>query len=220
MVRKRIFSASLSFIFLANGFAFCQNNITEFSPYWKHKVNQFRILPNPKGEICFLGDSITDGGNWTELTGDMRVTNRGISSDTAWGIMKRLDEVTSGKPAKIFLMIGTNDLSRSKTYPEVRDKIGEILDTIHKDSPKTEIYLESVLPVIDGRNGPYQNKNINPLDVELEKLAETKKATWVNLAPSFKDDSGQLKSEFTEDGLHLNGKGYQLWYSKIKQYLK
>ena len=43
----------------------------------------------------------------------------------------------------------------------LRDKIGEIIDTIHKDSPKTQIYLESILPVIDGRIGPYQNKNIN-----------------------------------------------------------
>lgn len=142
--------------------------------------------------------------------------------------MKRIDEVTSGQPAKVFLMIGTNDLSRSKmdndlrskTYPEVSDKIVEIIDTIHRDSPKTQIYLESVLPVIDGRVGPYQNRNINPLNEELVKLAASKKVTWVNLAPLFKDESGQMKTEFTEDGLHLNGKGYLFWYSQIKQYLK
>jgi lysophospholipase L1-like esterase len=220
MIRKLFLSAALSILFLLPQNVFGQENITSFSSYWKHKVDQFRILPNPKGEICFLGDSITDGGNWTELIGSLRVTNRGISSDTAWGIMKRIDEVTSGQPAKVFLMIGTNDLSRAKTVTEVRDKIAEIIDTIHKDSPKTQIYLESVLPVIDAKTGPYQNKNINPLNEELVKLASSKKATWVNLAPLFKDESGQLKTEFSEDGLHLNGKGYQLWYSQIKQYLK
>jgi lysophospholipase L1-like esterase len=220
MIKKMFPVSALVVFLLLPQNAFGQANITDFAPYWKHKVDQFRILPDPKGEICFLGDSITDGCNWTELIGSLRVTNRGISSDTAWGIMKRIDEVTSGKPAKVFLMIGTNDLSRSKTYPEVRDKIGEIIDTIHKDSPKTQIYLESVLPVIDAKTGPYQNKNIDPLNGELVKLASAKKVTWVNLAPLFKDDSGQMKAEFSEDGLHLNGKGYLIWYSQIKQYLK
>ena len=88
----------------------CGTAIAQISPaenvvngaYWKHKVSQFRSLPNPGGEICFLGDSITDGCEWRELTGCERVTNRGISGDTAWGVMARIDEVTEGKPAKVF----------------------------------------------------------------------------------------------------------------------
>ena len=119
--------------------------------YWKHKVDQFNMLPNPKGEICFLGDSITDGCNWTELIGNMKVTNRGISGDTAEGVLKRIDEITAGKPAKVFLMIGTNDLAwAGKTVPETRDNIAKIIDTIKSQSPGTKIYLQSVLPVIDG----------------------------------------------------------------------
>jgi hypothetical protein len=73
-----IVAALLFFIFIPAA-AFPQG------AYWKHKVDQFRMLPNPKGEICFLGDSITDGCNWTELTGSLKVTNRGISGDTAQG---------------------------------------------------------------------------------------------------------------------------------------
>ncbi len=195
------------------------NNITAFTGYWKHKVDQFRALPNPEGEICFLGDSITDGGLWTELTGDMRVTNRGISSDTAWGIIQRLDEVTEGKPAKIFLMIGTNDLDRNKTVPEVRDKIGEILDTIKRDSPATTVYLQTLLPVIDKAWGSRNNKTIDAMNAELEKLAAAKKVVFVNLNPSFKDANGSLRRDLTEEGLHLNGRAYYLWYSLIRKYL-
>jgi len=195
------------------------NNIDTFSGYWKHKVDQFRTLPNPEGEICFLGDSITDGGNWTELIGDLRVTNRGISSDTCWGIAKRLDEVTEGRPAKVFLMIGTNDLDRDKTVPQVRDKIGEIIDTIKRDSPATEIYLQSILPVIDFTWGSRNNATIDEMNGELEKLAEAKKVTWVNLNPWFKDANGALRRDLTEEGLHLNGRAYYLWYSLIRKYL-
>jgi len=133
-------------------------------------------------------------------------------------VLARLDEVTEGKPEKIFLMIGTNDLARGKTVPEVRDKIAEILDTIKKETPRTTVYLQSVLPTLNHFN--YINENIDPLNVELKKLAAEKGVTWVDLAPLFKDRNGKLKKHLTEDGLHLNGAAYQLWYSAIKKYLR
>ncbi len=188
--------------------------------YWKHKVNQFRILPNPRGEICFLGDSITDGCNWTELTGNRKVTNRGISGDTAEGILARLDEVISGKPAKVFLMIGTNDLAwAGKTVPETRDNIEKIIDRIQAESPKTKIYLQSVLPVIDGRIEKFDNADINAVNPLLAQLAREKNVTWIDLNSVFRDSGGQLRVEFTEDGLHLNGEAYRLWYELIKKNL-
>jgi len=188
--------------------------------YWKHRTSQFRALPNPAGEICFLGDSITDGCEWRELIGIETVTNRGIGGDTSWGLMARIDEVTEGKPAKIFLMIGTNDLAwGGKTVPQVRVKIAEVLDTIKKQSPSTKVYLQSVLPVIDGMVKNFENKNIDRINPLLEKLAAEKKVTWVNLTPFFKDANGQLKKNYTEDGLHLTGEAYYQWYSVIRKYL-
>ena len=188
--------------------------------YWKHKASQFRTLPNPEYEICFLGDSITDGCEWRELTGCDRVTNRGISGDTAWGIMARIDEVTEGKPAKIFLMIGTNDLAwGGKKVPEVHAKITEIIDTIKKQSPKTEIYLQSVFPVVDDmRNDEFDNKDIDAINLLLKKLAAEKNITWIDVASVLKDENGQLKRELTEDGLHLGGEAYYLWWSVIRKY--
>ncbi|MCD6308409.1 MAG: hypothetical protein J7M24_05380 [Candidatus Latescibacteria bacterium] len=189
--------------------------------YWKHKTSQFRTLPNPVGEICFLGDSITDGCEWRELTGCNRVTNRGIGGDTAWGLMARIDEVTEGKPAKVFLMIGTNDLAwGGKEPPEVADRIADVLDAIRRDSPGTTVYLQSVLPVIDGRVKKFENRKITALNKLLKPLAARKGATWVNLVPFFRDDeSGQLKKNYTEDGLHLTGEAYYQWLSVIRGYL-
>ena len=196
------------------------DSFTSFGAYWHNRTSQFRTLPNPDREICFLGDSITDGCEWRELTGIERVTNRGIGGDTAWGVLARLDEVTEGKPEKIFLMIGTNDLARGKKPMEVRDKIAAILDTIRRDSPRTTVYLQSVLPTNeDMGSGPYVNANINPLNDLLVKLAADKKVAWVDLRPVFRDDKGKLKQELTVDGLHLNGQAYYLWYSVIRKYL-
>ncbi len=190
--------------------------------YWKHKASQFRTLPNPGGEICFLGDSITDGCEWRELTGCDRVTNRGIGGDTAWGLMARIDEVTEGKPAKVFLLIGTNDLAwGGKEPPEVADKIAGVLDTIRRDSPGTEIHLQSLLPVIDGRVKNFDNAGIDALNRLLEPLARRKGAVWIDLNPWFRDSgTGQLKESCTHDGLHLTGEAYYQWYSIIRGFIR
>jgi len=219
MMKLKFNLLAITLLMLIPHSGFGQENIIEFSGYWKHRVSLFRSLPNPKGEICFLGNSITDGCEWRELTGLEQVTNRGISSDTAWGVMKRIEEVTGGKPAKVFLMIGTNDLDREKSVTEVRDKIGEILEFIKEKSPQTKVYLQSVLPVWDDTWGIRNNATIDQLNTELAALADSTGVNWVDLAPHFKDDSGSLRKDLTGEGLHLNGIGYKVWYSVIRKYL-
>ncbi len=218
---KKAFMTVVSFVMFFSTFCEAQqpDSFTSFGAYWHHKTSQFRTLPNPEGEICFLGDSITDGCEWRELIGIECVTNRGIGGDTAWGVLARLDEVTEGKPIKIFLMIGTNDLARGKKPPEVRDKIAEILAAIKRESPSTQVYLQSVFPTNEDLGTQYTNVNINPLNDLLVNLAAEMQVTWVDVRPVFKDENGKLKKELTMDGLHLNGQAYYLWYSVIRKYL-
>ena len=67
----------------------------------------------------------------------------------AWGVYDRLDAVVNGAPAKIFLLIGINDVDRGASADTIVERIGMIVDKIRKDSPSTKIYLQSVLPVSD-----------------------------------------------------------------------
>jgi len=78
---------------------------------YKLKVGQFRSYPNSKKDIIFLGNSITAGAEWSELLQNQHARNRGISGDITFGVLERLDEVTEGKPAKVFILIGINDIS-------------------------------------------------------------------------------------------------------------
>lgn len=220
MLRKTLIPALLAALIVTSAIDAQQpDSFTSFGAYWHHKTSQFYSLPNPEREICFLGDSITDGCEWRELTGISRVTNRGIGGDTAWGVLARLDEVTEGKPEKIFLMIGTNDMARGKTPAEVRDKIAEIIETIKRESPETTVYLQSVFPTNEDMGTRYSNDDVNPLNVMLKKLASVKGVTWIDVAPLLKDSRGKLKVELTKDGLHLNGQAYYLWYSVIRKHL-
>ena len=191
------------------------------APHWKKLVSQYRAEPNPAGEICFFGDSITFGGKWREWIGNDAVTNRGIGGDTAWGLMARVDEVTEGKPAKIFILIGVNDLSwGEKTVQEDAVQVAILIDTIKRQTPATTIFLQSVLPIIDGKVDKCSNAEIDSMNVELKKIARDKQVTWINLVPYFKDENGQLKESFTREGLHLTEPAYREWLTVIDGYLK
>lgn len=223
---KKIILCSLFGIIVLFGFQTLSQEIrkTKYYPYWHQKETHFRSLPNETDEIIFLGDSITDGCNWSEMFHDLRVKNRGISADITDGVLDRLDEVVESKPLKIFLMIGVNDLARGKKVDSLVRNIEKIIDTIQRETPRTEIYLESLLPVnpVFGLAKNHTNKTaeILAVNVDLKKMAKDRKLTFVDLHSLFKTESNMLDPEYTNDGLHLTGKGYLVWKSAIQEYLK
>ena len=75
-----------------------------FSTYYHQRHTLFQSLPYTKGDVIFAGNSITDGGEWSELFADNRLKNRGISGDITAGVIYRLNEIAKRKPAKVFLM--------------------------------------------------------------------------------------------------------------------
>src|SRR5271165_596600 len=71
----------------------------------------FALSKIQSAPIVMLGDSLTEGGPWRELTGCLYLVNRGIGGDTSGGVLARLDEIIALKPRAVFLMIGVNDIS-------------------------------------------------------------------------------------------------------------
>jgi lysophospholipase L1-like esterase len=103
---------------------------------FKLKVDQFRSFPNSRKDIIFLGNSITDGVDWVELVGNRHAKNRGISGDITFGVLERLDEVIEGQPAKVFILIGINDISRNIPDAVILQNYQRMVSRIKKESPK------------------------------------------------------------------------------------
>ena len=76
-------------------------------------VNRFKTDSKSKKDFVFLGNSITAGTDWAKLLDLPQAKNRGISGDITFGVLDRLQEIIDGKPAKIFILIGINDISRN-----------------------------------------------------------------------------------------------------------
>ena len=201
-----------------------QESRLQHSAYWLQRASHFRLLPNVKGEIIFLGDSITEGCNWSEILQNPKIINRGISGDVSQGILDRLDEVTESYPAKIFLMIGINDLARGIPAENILTNVKRFIGRVRHKSPATEIYLESLLPVNpDFRNFPDhtdKGPEIIRFNQVLKRMAKDYKCRYVELYEAFVGRDNKLDPEYSHDGLHLNGAGYTVWKQIISPYLQ
>lgn len=189
--------------------------------HYRQRLNYFRQMPDQKKEIVFLGNSITEAGEWQELVPGKHVVNRGISGDVTFGIKARLDEVLSSKPAKIFLLIGVNEMKRGHSPAVIAESYEDIVKHIVTASPKTKLYLQSVLPVNESMlQAIYKevgNEKINELNGLIKALATRYAVYYVNLHEVFAGPDGQLVKELTTDGLHLQAAAYIKWVNYLKQ---
>ena len=197
---------------------------TKAYEYWDRKVSQFDSLPVYPEDIVFLGNSITDGGHFNELFEMPNIKNRGISSDVINGVAKRLTQVTKGHPAKIFLLIGINDVAQNVSAPKLIKKYEDLVDSIISQSPETKLYLQSVMPVNHSfkryKTLYGKDKVIIDFNKGIMGIAEKKGVTYIDLWPMLADSEGRLKRAYTNDGLHLSGAGYKAWTKGIDKYVR
>ncbi|HUM66713.1 MAG TPA: GDSL-type esterase/lipase family protein, partial [Chitinophagaceae bacterium] len=128
-----------------------------------------------------------------------------------------------GKPAKVFILIGINDISRNVPDTVIVANYKKIISRIKRESPQTKIYFNTLLPVNNTfpNRDNFTNKFQNILNVneEIRKLATTEGITVIDIHPHFLDAENKLDKKYTYDGLHLDGDGYQKWASLLKPYL-
>ncbi len=197
----------------------------KYSTFYYQRASLFELLPVSHMDIFFVGNSISNGGEWTELFEDPRIKNRGISGDICEGVYDRLEPLLRGKPAKIFLMIGINDLARGTSPDSVVASVTKIIGKIRNDSPGTEIFLQSILPLNDSygmfEGHTQHSRIIAPLNEQLREMARCSAVTFIDLYSHFVNPgSDRLDTLYSNDGLHLMGEGYLKWAEIVKPYLE
>lgn len=223
-VKKYALLSLLFSFFCAFSFAQAEEMDTVYRPRtYSLKVEQFRSYPDSTTDIVFLGNSLTEYTDWNELLQVPTAKNRGISGDTSFGILERLDEVTEGKPAKIFLLVGINDISRNVPAELILRNYKKMIDQIKEKSPETELYIQTLLPVNNSftRYKNHYNKDhiIKAVNEGIKNIAATEQVNLIDLHPHFLDDEEKLDKKYTEEGLHLNAKGYKKWAEILRPYL-
>lgn len=199
--------------------------ITKPSEYHFQKKSLYELLPVTSDDIVFLGNSITDGGEWAELFDNKNVKNRGISADRTYNVLERLDPIIKGAPKKVFLLIGINDLGAGFSSDVVLENTAKIIDRFQKESPRTKLYIQSILPVNNAfekyakRHGT-KAAEIKEVNNSLIEYCKYNNVIYIDISTPLSDSEGRLNAKYTNDGLHLMGEGYLIWRDTIKEYVK
>ncbi len=181
------------------------------------------------GQIVFVGDSITDLYKLDSYYSDLplAVYNRGIGGDTTEGVLRRLDvSVFDIEPSCVVLMIGTNDVDGGVENSKIAENYREIVGKIYRELPSVELYCVSVIPqnevleTYTTLNIEENTEKILLLNEEIKKISTEYGAIYVDLFSRLADSENKLIKEYSDDGLHLNSAGFEVWTATLKPYFE
>ena len=172
----------------------------------------------------FLGDSLTDYFDLDAAFPDYSVVNSGVAGNTTDNVLADLNNrVMIYNPSQVFVWLGTNDLRDEKTPQQTIESLQEIIDQIQTERSLAKITLISLIPVNAQVNpatvGLCSNDHIQEVNQGLQEIAKEQELDYIDLFSELKDEQGNLKSEYTVDGLHLSDAGYQVVLGIIEPYL-
>lgn len=184
-------------------------------PFRNHRYNAFKVLKTSTSDnIVFIGNSITNMHEWWEAFGDTRILNRGVSGAVSDEVVANLGSLVSGKPAKVFLMIGTNDLGTAgiNNAAHVAGNVRTIVKYVKNVSPATEIYVQSILPSAK-RNQTLQRETND----SLRNICAQENLTYIDLWDALLPITNN--ASYSLDQLHPCGEAYRIWCKAIEQYV-
>ena len=188
------------------------------------ELNRISVIePN----IIFIGDSIIEYYPLQELLGTTKtIVNRGIRGYQTGLLRENLDAHLYGDAVdQIVLLIGTNDIGKDVPINEALNNLESVIQTISRDYPLSQKKLDSILPVHQGEEYKQTvyirtNEKIKAWNQAYQDLASAyMQVEFVPVFENLLDQEGQLKADYTTDGLHLSVAGYQALSNTLKKYI-
>lgn len=187
-----------------------------------------------KGQIVFTGSSLMEMFPINKLLSehgdDTIIYNRGVGGFISDELLAVIDVCAVDlQPRKVFINIGTNDLSWSSIpISALIENYDKIITAIESGVPNVEIYLMAYYPVnFEAASEEMKeclkirtNEKITAANAEVEKLAQRHGQRYIDINRNLKDEQGRLKAEFTIEGLHINEQGYRAIYDDIMAYVR
>lgn len=184
---------------------------------WTNTLQKLHV----KADICFIGNSLIYGSDFQKDYPNLIIVNLGYSGDMIEGMIFRLGQISAVNPDKIFVMAGSNDLKKKyMSIDRFRNIYNELVDSVLKNNPSSELYLQSLLPVNHSMNPDlYSTDQIIKANSIIREIAKQRSLIFIDLFSLYADDELELPKEHTYDGVHLYPTSYDLWSSELRQYL-
>ena len=186
------------------------------------------------GQVVFAGSSLMEMFPINKLLeehgDDTIIYNRGIGGYVTNELLQVTDVcITDLKPKKVFLNIGTNDLSNPQIpISQMIENYDRILCKIEEALPQAVIYLMAYYPVNYEAAAEEMkeclkirtNEKIERANGEVKKLAQKHGQHYIDVNKNLKDEQGRLKAEYTIEGMHIKEEGYAAIYDDVMRYVK
>ncbi|MCC6264608.1 MAG: hypothetical protein IT169_13600 [Bryobacterales bacterium] len=174
--------------------------------------------PNQKSpRVVFMGDSITDSWRLEEYFPGYDFVNRGISGQMTGHMLGRFQrDVIDLHPAAMLILAGTNDIANGVPSEVIESNFESMFDLA--DKHRIKVIVATVMPVSDyakdrgmrfihtQRRSP---SRIAALNIWLKQEAARRHYKIVDYYTAMADNTGALRKEFSDDGLHPNAAGYR-----------
>jgi len=164
-----------------------------------------------RSSIAFLGDSITNHGDWERWFPDRLTYNLGVSGNTTDDVIERVDEVIDLHPDAVALLVGTNDLGQRKSVEHLVRNIEFLLVTLRRGLPGTRMLVQSIMP-----RGAEFAERIHDANRHLRQFAPSVNAQYLDLWPALVGPGDEIDPAFSDDRVHLNDAGYEAWLSELR----
>lgn len=184
----------------------------------ENRIEEKKEKFNKVEDITLIGHSIFD--NWgIEVFQGYKVNNLGIRgiNTIQYNNMIFEKELIKNIGKYVFLMAGTNDIVINNWKKEdTLLWINESIRYIEEMNRNTKIFFLEVPKVIS--RADRNNKIIEELNTYLKDNLESR-IEYISLE-KLEDKFGNLKLEYTYDGLHFNEKGYQKLLEILQEEIK
>lgn len=201
----------------------------------EYKIERYKKMNEnaKKGKIVFAGSSLMEMFPIEQFVKEDKlnivVYNRGVGGFVTEELLENINTcIIDLQPSKLFINIGTNDLSDSRrSFEEIFERYGKILSIVTEKVDDVSMYIMAYYPV--NYNAATEemkpclkirsNEKIKAANEEVARLARKFNANYIDVSEPLKDENGDLKAEFTIEGMHINEQGYRAVYPLIKQYI-
>lgn len=176
-------------------------------------------------DIAFFGDSRVAGADWKEAYPTSDVVNLGIGGDIVEGTIQRLILLEALDVKYCFLAIGANNCSRSDFTPAAFRKHYDELLRGMKDLGIT-VYVNTIAGVTTTNSSIHasiikrMNDNMASANAIIKELAKTHEMQLIDMATLMNDSVGNLKDEYSADGIHFSQAGNQVWFDTLRTYVE
>lgn len=187
---------------------------------WEKEIAAFerrdREKAPPKNPIVFVGSSSIRLWDLPKSFPHLSAVNRGFGGSHLADVVHFAPRIVlKYEPKLIVLYAGDNDLAAGKTPQRVFADFQAFTKTVHEKLPKTRIVFISIKPSLRRWASIDKIRQANRL-IEAE-CKKDKRLLYLDIAKPMLGEDGKPRRElFTEDGLHLNAKGYELWAEQLK----